>query len=82
MKLWTINRVLRWTGFRLMLELPGVPQGDTKMYIRWVGTYGSPGWMKWEPDTQVQFGPIAATVAGYGAACLAVGTLAMRAIGL
>lgn len=43
--LWTINRWLRWTGFRLYVQY-----GDhlTRVGISWYGLHGSPGWKRIE----------------------------------
>ncbi len=47
-KLWSINKFLRWTGFRLMIEFG--ENDEAKIGLSWVGMYGSVGWKKWEPN--------------------------------
>jgi len=53
-KLWTINRWLRWTGFRLIVNADtdtGPDRKPTVLSLKWVGLCGSDGWRKWEPKT-------------------------------
>lgn len=49
-RLWTINRVLRFTGLRLIVVLNDDPEGDwsTALGVRWFGLPGSAGWRKIE----------------------------------
>lgn len=49
MKLWTINRWLRWTGFRLFVIV--AYEEPTVLAIRWVGLYGSRGWHRIQGTT-------------------------------
>lgn len=64
MKLWSINRWLRYTGFRVIVGVPSTifeldgqranasvatPFVETNFRVRWVGLPGSAGWLKWEP---------------------------------
>lgn len=47
MRLWTINRLLRWTGVRLFIY---VDEGQpTRLALQWVGLYGSAGWIRMRP---------------------------------
>lgn len=51
MKLWTINRWLRWTGFRLYVEV-----GDntpTRIGILFGGFPGTARWRRWEGNRQI-----------------------------
>lgn len=41
-KLWTINRWLRWTGFRFAIYVEN--EAPTLLEVRWYGLYGSKGW--------------------------------------
>lgn len=48
-KLWSINRWLRYTGFRLFVEVPTSGEGPgTSIGIAWHGLPGSPGWHRIE----------------------------------
>lgn len=48
-QLWSINRWLRYTGFRVFVELPDRPGEDpTSVGVIWVGLPGSAGWRRWE----------------------------------
>lgn len=49
MKLWSINRCLRWTGFRLVVTWDQDIDVETELFVSWVGLYGSKGWRKMEP---------------------------------
>ena len=42
-ELWTINRVLRWSGFRVFIE-------ETRIGVGWYGLYGSARWERIEPS--------------------------------
>jgi hypothetical protein len=51
-KLWTINKWLRYTGFRLIIDMDenkGPDRKPTTLALTWVGLPGSRGWEKWEP---------------------------------
>lgn len=48
-KLWSVNRWLRWTGFRLFVDVDLDLKEPTKIGFRWVGLYGSKGWLRLEP---------------------------------
>ena len=37
MKLWSINRVLRWTGFRIAVNVPVEKYGNLGLSIVWFG---------------------------------------------
>lgn len=49
-KLWSINRWLRWTGFRMYIafSLPGEPDEPTRIGLTWYGLPGSNGWRRIE----------------------------------
>lgn len=50
-KLWSINRWLRYTGLRLFVNVPDFPgDGFTSLELGWVGLPGSKGWRRWEGD--------------------------------
>ena len=54
-KLWTINRVLRWTGFRLFIDVDcddGPDRRPTLIGFKWVGLPGSAGWRGMLPVTR------------------------------
>jgi hypothetical protein len=36
-RLWSINRVLRWFGFRLAISLPSTPDGWSTIGFVWYG---------------------------------------------
>lgn len=48
-KLWTVNRWLRWTGFRLFIQTGD--ESPTRIGIGWYGLPGSSGWKRIEPAT-------------------------------
>ena len=43
-KLWSINSVLRYTGFRVILDVDTDPDTDTLVGVEWYGLPGSLGW--------------------------------------
>lgn len=44
--IWSVNRWLRWTGFRVFIT-----DGDeTKIGVGWYGLYGSARWQRIEPE--------------------------------
>ena len=50
-KLWSINRVLRWSGVRLFVDVWD-GEGErtpTRLGFRWCGLPGSTAWARWEP---------------------------------
>lgn len=50
-RLWSINRWLRYTGFRVFVEVPtrgDAPKTRTSIGIAWHGLPGSPGWHRIE----------------------------------
>jgi len=56
-KLWSINRVLRYTGFRLALLFDvdavknGTERAPTELELFWAGLPRSKGWRRWEQDS-------------------------------
>ncbi len=53
-RLWSVNRWLRWTGFRLFVDCDSRDGNDpdrrpTLIGFRWVGLYGSAGWKRMTP---------------------------------
>lgn len=46
-RLWSINRWLRWSGFRLVVVVDD--DGPTHLGFGWFGLYGSDGWKRIEP---------------------------------
>lgn len=53
-RLWTINRWLRWTGFRIHFWVPDAEDRkagkQTLVGIGWYGLYGSDRWRRIEPS--------------------------------
>lgn len=52
MRLWSLNRWLRYTGFRVFVEV-----GDdtyTAIGLRWYGLPGSEGWSRIEPAAETK----------------------------
>lgn len=47
--LWSINRWLRWTGFRLVVDMDENRYPATLIGLRWFGLYGSAGWRRIGP---------------------------------
>lgn len=48
-KLWSINRWLRWTGFRIFIVVPSdIEHGEFRVGIAWYGIYQSRGWRRIE----------------------------------
>lgn len=52
MKLWSLNRVIRWFGVRLWVEAwDGVGERTpTKLGLTWAGLPGSERWRRWDPN--------------------------------
>lgn len=54
-KLWTINRWLRWSGFRVVINTWD-GEGErtpTLIGVVWVGLYGFRGWKAMRPKREV-----------------------------
>lgn len=49
-QLWSINRWLRWTGFRMFVQ-PRDGWTPTIIGVRWYGFPGSEGWKRIEPGS-------------------------------
>ena len=46
-ELWSINRWLRYTGFRVFVDIDEAK--PTRIGVRWYGLPGSAGWKRIEP---------------------------------
>lgn len=57
-KLWNINRWLRWTGFRVCVTRPTDEDDpdvfETRIGVGWYGLYGSRGWRRIEPSIHTE----------------------------
>lgn len=55
-ELWTINRWLRYTGFRLFIDVDFRETDDrkpTRIGVKWYGLPGSAGWRRIESKPEV-----------------------------